>query len=141
MGRTLCIDFGTKKTGLAVTDPLGIIVTGLDTVETNALFDFLHEYCATENVEKIVVGDPFVDGVFSDVLKRELDKCVARLKKEFPGIPLDFQDEAWTSQRSKEILLKSGIKKKKRRDKTLVDKISAVLILQEYLGHLTSIPE
>jgi len=136
MARILGIDYGTKKTGLAATDPLQIIVSGLDTIPTSDLFDYLKNYFKTEDVEKIVVGEP----LYPDGNPAQIHHLVVgfsrKLKKKFPEIEVVLHDERYTSEAAKQVILKSGIKKKKRRDKSLVDKISAVLILQDYLGHI-----
>lgn len=136
MARIMGIDFGQKRTGISVTDPLQLIVNGLDTVETKFLKDYLTNYLTSEEVEKIVFGLPtHKDGNFT-YLKKDIDSMVAELKKAFPAIEIDFIDEAFTSVESKAIIFQSGAKKKKRQDKALVDKVSAVLILQKYLGHI-----
>ncbi len=130
------IDFGTRKTGVSVTDPLQIIVNGLETVQTDKLEDFLTNYLANEEVDKIVFGLPkHADGNPTYVTPI-VEKFAKKVKNKFPNIEIDFQDESFTSKQAKEILLKSGANKKKRRDKTQVDKISAVLILQSYLQHI-----
>lgn len=133
MARILAIDFGTKKTGLAVSDPLQIIATGLDTIPTPGLIDFIQHYLQNEVVETIVLGEPlYPDGNPAQIhhlvvgLKRKLEKL-------YPNIPVIFQDERYTSQEAKIIIRNSGAKKKKRQDKNLVDKVSAVLILQDYM--------
>jgi len=131
--RILAIDYGTKKTGIAVSDPLQLIANGLETIPTIELFNFLEEYFQQEEVEAIVVGEPFfLDGKPAQHHTEVLD-FVEKLKLKFPNLPVHLQDETNTSLRAKEIILKSGARKKKRRDKTLVDKISAVLILQDWL--------
>jgi putative holliday junction resolvase len=136
MARIIGIDFGQKRTGISATDPLQLIVNGLETVETKSLMDYLTNYLSVEKVEKIVFGLPtHKDGNFT-YLKRDIDSMVALLEKSFPTIVIDFIDEAFTSVESKAIIFQSGAKKKKRQDKALVDKISAVLILQKYLGHI-----
>lgn len=133
MPRILAIDYGTKKTGLAVSDPLQIIVTGLDTIPTRELYDFIKAYTTQEEVETIVIGEPLhADGNPAQIhhlvvgLKRKLEK-------QYPAMKVVFQDERYTSQEAKEIIRQSGVKKKKRKDKTLVDKVSAMLILQDYM--------
>jgi len=131
--RILSIDYGLKKTGIAVTDPLKIIVTALETVPTDSLFEYLEQYMAVEPVETIVVGLPFLlDGTPAQMHKPIL-KVVASLKKKFKDLPIDTYDETNSSIRAKSIILASGAKKKKRRDKTLVDKIAAAIILEDYL--------
>ena len=135
MGRIVGLDYGLKKCGLAATDALQIIVNAIGTIETAELFTFFKNYMKEEDVEKLVIGLPkHKDGSFT-YLKKNIDTFVAKIEKAFPQLEIDFEDERMTSIQAKEIILQSGIKKSKRRDKTLVDKISAVLILQRYLGH------
>jgi putative Holliday junction resolvase len=133
VARILSIDYGTKRTGLAVSDPLQIIATGLDTVATNDIFDYLKKYMEEEEVETIVVGDPmYPDGNPAQIAHLVVG-FVRKLKKLYPDKEFVMQDERFTSVEAKKIILQSGAKKKKRRDKALVDKISAVLILQDYM--------
>ena len=136
MGRIIAIDYGKKRTGLAVTDPLQLIVNGLTTVDTPEIFDFLEKYMAEESVSSIVIGYPFFDHVFNQAFKKEIDQFIVEVKKRFEGIPVDLHDESNTSERAKKIIFHAGAKKKRRRDKRLVDKMSAVIILQEFLGHI-----
>ncbi len=133
MARILAIDYGTKRTGLAVTDPLQIIASGLDTLPTEQVLDFLKKYIATEEVESIVVGEPMHWDGNPAQLAPKIQAFVARLRELFPHLEVFMQDERFTSEDAKKIILQSGAKKKKRQDKALVDKISAILILQEYL--------
>jgi putative Holliday junction resolvase len=136
MARILCIDFGLKRCGIAVTDPYQIIVTGLDTVETPKLMSFLEQYLVAEKVEKVVVGLPIhKDGNFT-YIKSDIDLLVSKIKGKFPDLPIDFGDEQFSSAHAKQIIIDSGVKKEKRKDKALVDKISAVIILQRYLKHI-----
>ena len=129
----MAIDYGTKRVGIAVTDPLQIIATGLDTVATAGIFDFLKTYMSTEEVETIVVGEPIhADGSPAQIAHLVVG-FVRKLKKSYPNLNIVMQDERFTSVEAKKIILQSGASKKKRRDKALVDKISAVLILQDYL--------
>lgn len=136
MGRIIGIDYGLKKTGISVTDPLQIIVTPIKTVMTSELYPFLKDYFINENVDKVVIGDPKHRDGASTYLREYIDVFIQALKKDYPNIEVDLQDERMTSIEAKNIILQSGIRKSKRRDKTLVDKISAVLILQKYLGHI-----
>lgn len=133
MGRILAIDFGSKRSGIATTDPLGIVATPLKALFTHHIFDFLSQYFKKEEVEKVVVGWPKnIDG--SDTNNTPLVRAfLNRFKKLFPEMPLSLQDEWNTSNLAKTALIESGIKKKKRRDKLAIDQISAVLILQSYL--------
>lgn len=133
MPRILAIDYGTKKTGLAVSDPLQIIATGLDTIPTKDLYDFIEKYTSEEEVETIVLGEP----LYPDGNPAQIHHLVVgvkrKLEKRYPKMEVVFQDERYTSEEAKEIIRKSGLKKKKRKDKMLVDKVSAVLILQDYM--------
>lgn len=133
MARILAIDYGTKRTGLAVTDPLQIIATGLDTVSTQELEAYIRQYVEQEPVETIVVGEPLHPDGNPAQIHHLVVGCVRKLKKLFPDIEVVTHDERYTSEEAKEAILLSGASKKKRRDKGLVDKISAVLILQDYL--------
>ncbi|MEM1327862.1 MAG: Holliday junction resolvase RuvX [Bacteroidota bacterium] len=136
MGRILAVDYGTKRSGVAVTDILQITANGLAALPTAELLDFLDNYCRTEDVEEIVLGYPtHADGTPTFLVDAIL-KLKAELEKRFSDIPVILHDERFTSVEAKAVILKSGAKKKKRRDKSLVDKVSAVLILQDYLGHL-----
>ena len=133
MPRILSIDYGTKRTGIAVSDPLQIIATGLDTVPTHQLMAYLKNYMQEEDVETIVVGEPFhPDGTPAQISHLILG-FVRQLKKEFPDTIIERIDESFTSEEAKSIILQSGVRKKKRREKGLVDKISAVLILQDFM--------
>lgn len=133
MGRILAIDFGTKRTGIAVTDPLKIIASGLTTVPTPDALDFLKKYCETEDVERFVVGLPLYPDGNPAQIAPQADAFASRLQKLFPEIPVVRQDERHTSNDAKRILLNSGIGQKKRRDKSLVDKVAAALILEQYM--------
>lgn len=133
MARIMAIDYGTKRTGIAVSDPLQIIATGLDTVATHDLFDFLERYFKEEEVETIVIGEPLhPDGQPAQIAHLVIG-FERKIRKLYPDKTVLLQDERYTSQEAKAIILQSGAKKKKRREKGLVDKISAVLILQEYM--------
>ncbi|OQP62948.1 Holliday junction resolvase RuvX [Niastella populi] len=137
MARILSIDYGKKRTGIAVTDPLQIIATGLTTVETPQLFKFLKEYFAKEQVELIIMGEPKnMDD--SDTHATPLVKqAVARLKKEFPAIPVKMVDERFTSKMASQAMIDMGMKKKQRQNKALVDEIAATILLQEYLRSIS----
>lgn len=133
MPRILAIDYGQRRTGLAVTDPLQIIATALQTVETPKVLDYIAAYCKKEPVESFVVGQPFrYDGSTSDVEKHIL-VFIEDLKKRVPDLPVYRIDESFTSKVAQRSLIESGVKKMKRRDKSLLDSISATLILQEFL--------
>lgn len=129
----MAIDYGAKRTGIAVTDPLQIIATGLTTVESGGLIVFLKEYMKTEVVELIVIGEP-KNWDDSDTHATPLvRKVMERLRKEFPGIPLQPVDERFTSKMASRAMIDMGMKKKQRRNKALVDEIAATILLQEWL--------
>ncbi|MEL7221658.1 MAG: Holliday junction resolvase RuvX [Bacteroidota bacterium] len=133
MARILAIDYGNKRTGLAVTDPLQIIANGLTTVPTSELLGFLENYFTEETVETVVIGEPrHADGSPTQLM-RHIVGLSRKIKKMQPGIKIVLQDERFTSVMAKEAILQSGLKRKKRREKGLVDKIAATIILQEYL--------
>ncbi|MCB9081575.1 MAG: Holliday junction resolvase RuvX [Lewinellaceae bacterium] len=133
MARILAIDYGTKRTGLAVTDPLQLIANGLDTIPTEQLFPFLEKYLLQEEVATIVVGDPkYPDGNPAQIAHLVVG-MVRKLERMYPSIPIVMQDERFTSEDAKAIIRQSGVSQKKRRDKSLVDKVAAILILQDYL--------
>lgn len=133
MARILSIDYGKKRTGIAVTDPLQIIAGGLATVATCELMSFLQNYVARESVERIVVGEPKqLNGEPSENLSR-VKQFVAKLRKTLPDIPVEFYDERFTSVLAHKTMIDSGISKKARQNKALVDEISATIILQDYL--------
>lgn len=133
MARILAIDYGLKRTGLAVTDPLQIIANGLTTVESPKLIGFLKDYFRNEKVEMIIVGEPKnwddTDTHATPLVK----KIVERLKKEFPTIPITMVDERFTSKMASRAMIDMGMKKKQRRNKALIDEIAATIMLQEYL--------
>ena len=133
MARILSIDYGKKRTGLAVTDPLQMIASGLATVSTSELFDYLKRYVAVEDVELIVIGEPRqLNGQPSENLQR-VQQFVNRWRKAMPHVPIDFFDERFTSVLAHQAMLDGGLKKKARQDKGLVDEISATIILQDYM--------
>jgi len=133
MGRILAIDYGKKRTGLAVTDPLQIIATGLTTIPSQTLIPYLKKYFETEQVELILIGEPRnLDGSDTDATAL-VAECVRILKKNFPDMPLKQVDERFTSKMAFQTMIDSGLKKKDRQNKALVDEISATIILQEYL--------
>ena len=133
MARILSIDYGKKRTGLAVTDPLQIIAGGLATVATSELFDYLQAYVAREPVERIVIGEPRQpNGQPSENLQR-VQQFVNRWRKAVPQIPIEYYDERFTSVLAHQAMIDGGLKTKARQDKALVDEISATIILQDYL--------
>ena len=133
MARILAIDYGVKRTGLAVTDPLQIIAGALTTVETPQLFNFLKDYFSKEPVELIVIGDPRNLDDSDTHATPHVKKAIERLRKEFPAIPVVPVDERYSSKMAKGAMIEMGMKKMQRRDKSMVDKIAATLILQEYM--------
>lgn len=133
MPRILAIDYGKKRTGIAVTDPLKIIANGLTTVETQQLFDFLKEYIGKEEVEKIIIGLPYhLDGSPTDATPSVLH-CIRRLKNSFPAIPVVPVDEQFSSKLASKAMVEMGMKKKDRQKKEFVDEIAATILLQEYM--------
>ena len=133
MARIIAIDYGGKRTGLAVTDPLQIIATGLTTIDSKELIPFLKKYFFTEPVELIIIGMP-LNWDETDTHGTPLVKAaIKKIEKEFPTIPLKTVDERYTSKMAKDAMLEMGMKKKDRRVKSNVDLIAATIILQEYL--------
>jgi len=133
MGRILAIDYGTKRTGIAVTDELQIIASGLTTVETNSLIAFLTDYVKKESVEKIIVGLPKQMNNTASESEVHIQSFLKKLNKTLPDIPVVRVDERFTSKMAFQSMIDSGLKKKQRQNKALVDEISATLILQSYL--------
>ena len=133
MGRILAIDYGLKRTGIAVTDPLKIIAQGLATIESKELISFLKNYLTTEAVDLFIIGEPLNwDNTATDATPL-VEKCIVQLSKNFPSIPVKKVDERFTSKMAKDAMLEMGLKKKQRRNKALVDEIAATILLQEYL--------
>lgn len=133
MPRILAIDYGKKRTGIAVTDPLKIIANGLTTVDTQQLFDFLKDYVSKEEVEKIIIGLPYqLDGSPTDATPSVLH-CIRRLKNSFPAIPIVPVDEQFSSKMASRAMVEMGMKKKDRQKKELIDEIAATMLLQEYM--------
>lgn len=133
MARILGIDYGLKRTGIATTDPLQIIASSLDTIPTKELFDFLKNYIKTEEVECIVFGEPLHKDGNPTPVTEKIYKFIKNFKNAFPDMRVELQDEGYSSAEAKKIIIQGGAKKKKRRDKALVDKISAALILEEWM--------
>lgn len=134
MPRIMAIDYGKKRCGLAVTDPLQLIASGLTTVETQSLFNFLRNYFAQEVVERVLIGLP-------KTLRNEdtdgtllVERFLPLFRKNFPDMPIETLDERFTSKMAFQTMIDSGLKKKDRRNKALVDEISAVILLQGYLS-------
>ena len=137
MGRIMAIDYGTRRTGIAVSDPLRIIAGGLVTVETKELERWLADYFAREDVSTIVLGKPLqMDGTPSETW-RYVEPLAARLRRAYPDKEVCFHDERFTSVMAHRTMLESGIGRMARRDKALVDKISATIILQSYMESIS----
>ena len=133
MGRLLAIDYGTKRTGIAITDELQLIASGLTTVHTKELLSFLKNYFKNEKVDLLIVGEPKQkDGTHSPI-ESEISKCIDLLMKEIPDLQIKRLDERFTSKMAFQTMIDSGLKKKQRKNKALVDEISATIILQDYL--------
>jgi len=133
MARILALDYGTKRTGIAVTDELQIIASGLTTVETKELLLFLNDYFTEETVELVLVGEPRQrDGTHSNV-EEEIRKFLLEFSKKFPELPLQRVDERFTSKMAFQTMIDSGLTKRQRQNKALIDEISATIILQTYL--------
>lgn len=133
MPRILALDYGLKRTGIAVTDPLQIIATGLVTVESPQLITFLKNYFLKETVERIIIGEPKNLDDSATHATPLVYKVIEKIKKEFPAIPIEKVDERYTSSLAKQAMIDMGMKKKQRRNKATVDEIAATIILQEYL--------
>jgi putative Holliday junction resolvase len=133
MGRILAIDYGQKRVGLAVTDPLKITANALDTVPSHEIFDYLKRYISKEDIEKIVVGLPKqMSGELSSSMQY-IEPFVKGLKRNFPDIEIEYADERFTSTMAQKVIIEAGIKRKERQNKALVDKVAALIILQTYL--------
>jgi len=133
MGRILAIDYGQKRAGIAVTDELQIIATGLTTVHVKDIFTFLEDYFKREKVDRIVVGEPKQMNNLPSDAARFIEPFVKKLAKQFPQIPVDRCDERLTSKMAHDTMLASGLGKKARQNKELVDTISATIILQSFM--------
>lgn len=134
MARLLSIDFGKKRTGIAVTDEFQIIASGLTTVETHNLMSFLKDYFAKEKVETVIIGDPKrLNNEPSEVVPL-IEQFLVKFSKEFPDIPVKKVDERFTSKIAFQSMIDSGLKKKQRQNKALIDEIAATIILQDYLN-------
>ena len=133
MARIICIDYGGKRTGLAVTDPLQIIATALTTIETKTLIPFLKNYFLTEQVELILIGEPLNLDDTATHATPLVQQAIKQLQKEFPNIPLKTVDERFTSKMASQAMVQMGMKKKDRQIKGNVDQIAATIMLQEYL--------
>lgn len=133
LGRLLALDYGKVRTGIAVTDEMQLIASGLTTVETSKLLIFLKKYLSDENVDRIILGEPKqMSGAVSES-ESLIQKFLEKLRKQFPNIPVERQDERFTSKMAFQTMLDSGLGKKKRQNKALLDQVSATIILQSYL--------
>ncbi len=133
MGRIMALDYGRKRTGVAVSDPLQIIATGLTTVDSHALRPWLKDYFSREAVDKVIIGLPLsLDGSNTDGTKPVKD-FIRLFKKDHPAVPIETVDEQYTSKMAFDAIIQSGVKKKDRRDKSLIDEVAATLILQGYM--------
>ena len=134
MAKVLAFDIGKKRTGVAETDPFKIIATGLPTIDTNELFRFLAKYVALENPELLVIGEPKrMHGVASEV-EGFIQETIVKIKSNYPQLPIQRVDERFTSKMASHVISQSGMSKKKRQDKALIDEVSAVIILQTWLN-------
>ena len=131
----MALDCGTKRTGVAVTDELQIIASGLATVETKKLLPFLHTYFKTEIIECLVIGKPKQMDNSDSESEPFIQALIHSIRKEFPHLEINRVDERFTSKMAFQTMIASGLKKKKRQDKNLIDEISATLILQNYLEY------
>lgn len=131
----LAIDYGKKRTGIAVTDDMQIIASGLTTVETEKLIPFLTNYFSSHKVEKVIIGEPKqMDGTASESFDA-IEKFMQKFTNEFPTIPLEKIDERFTSKMAFQTMIDSGLKKKQRQKKGLIDEIAATILLQDYLNY------
>ena len=136
MSRILSIDYGKKRTGLAVTDPLKIIATGLTTVETPKLHEFLKNYLAKEQVEMVIIGMPLNWDDTATHATPLVQQFVKEFQKKYPAIPIREVDERFTSKMASRAMLQMGLKKKQRQNKAMVDEIAATIMLQEYMQRM-----
>lgn len=136
MGRILALDYGSKRTGIAITDEMKLIASGLTTVATSELMDFLKKYIASEKVELVLVGEPKQkDGTHSSI-EEEIKRFLKKFSNIFSDLEVKRVDERYTSKMAFQSMIDSGLKKKQRKNKALIDEISATIILQEYLYNL-----
>lgn len=137
MARILAIDYGTKRVGIAVTDPLGMIAGALATVDTPRIFDFLSEYLTVNDCNRLVIGYPLTLRNEPAEVTREIDRFIERFASLYPYIEVIKYDERFTSKLAFDTILASGIGRRKRRDKAVIDRISATIILQNYLESIS----
>lgn len=137
MARILAIDYGTKRVGVAVTDPLGMIAGALATVETPRIFNFLNEYLTVNDCNRLVIGYPLTLRNEPAEVTREIDRFIERFASLYPYIEVIKYDERFTSKLAFDTILASGVGRRKRRDKAVIDRISATIILQNYLESIS----
>ncbi len=137
MSRILAFDYGKKRTGIAVTDPLQIIASGLTTVDTKSIFTFIEDYLKKEKVECFVVGFPTLYENSAPAHSLPIiEEFVEKLKKKYPQIPVELEDEHFTSKMAFQVMIDGGLKKKQRRNKAMIDKVSASIILRSYMDRM-----
>ena len=135
MARIVAIDFGGKRTGVAATDELQIIASPVDTIDTSKLMDFFQNYLFTENVSDLVIGLPLkFSGEVNDI-EVEIQKFIEKFSAKYPNIKIHRENEMFTSKMASRAMVEGGMKKKKRQEKGMIDKVSAVIILQSFLSH------
>ncbi len=135
MGKVVAIDYGKKRCGVAETDSLQLIASGLTTVETKSLQAFMVDYLNKEEVDCLVIGEPRRFNNELSEIENQIQPFINFIKKRFPTLKIAREDERFTSKLAMDTMIRGGVKKMKRRDKGLVDKLSATIILQSYLGH------
>ena len=133
MGKIVAIDYGAKRTGIAETDLLQIIASGLTTVDTSKLMEFLTHYFSQNEVSLLIVGQPFQKDGSPSEIEEEILKFIGNFTEKFPDIPIERVDESYSSKRAFQSMIDGGVGKKKRRNKALVDQVAATIILQDYL--------
>jgi putative Holliday junction resolvase len=133
MPRILSIDYGIKRTGIAVTDEMQIIASGLTTIPSESTIQFLKDYFSKENVEKVLIGDPKQMNGLPSESSKIIEKFVLKFKSEFPNMVVERSDERFTSKMAIQTMIDSGLKKKQRQNKALIDEIAATIMLQDYL--------
>lgn len=137
MGRIMAIDYGKKRTGIAVTDPYQIIATSLETVDTKELIGYLKKYIAIERVDKILIGYPLNEDDTPTDATPLVEKFILKFGNVFPNLPVEKIDERYTSKFASMAILEMGLKKKDRTEKGLIDTVAAVMMLQEYMANKT----
>jgi putative holliday junction resolvase len=133
MARILALDYGLARTGIAVTDPMQMIASGLTTVATRELLDWLQQYCKQEEVERFVIGLPLRADGSSTEMSENTELFIVKLEKSFPNTPVSRHTERHSSQEAARVIFAAGVKKQKRQEKGLLDKVAAAVILQNYM--------